>query len=336
MPIETNFAFNHEISVAKLQPIKNIHFPPGIFKPLQIDLLGRLRGLVGNTPAGKAQRTWKGAGFNLIWRPNFVDQPGEKDFFLQLNFTTETLAFTDITGNGIANRGFFQKDIVLGGVSYLQTIDDSFDQTGQHFEPGVWANVPATTAPKEPSTVVRMGSIPHGTTINLQGRAFSVDGPPVFETSSITPFTIGSPDDGKTGLVHFAEETLATPSTARTDLGRVAKLTQAELTNPNVFLIEAIKGQTILKTTVLQVNSDTTPPGSAPDAGGGTDNIAFLAGTAGKPNAVAPRVTATFWIEHVRDQNGKEFEQLQYTQRVLLDFNGLHWPHVTVATMTIA
>ena len=25
--------------------------------------------------------------------------------------------------------------------------------------------------------------------------------------------------------------------------------------------------------------------------------------------------------------------QLQYTQRVMLDFNGIHWPHVTVATL---
>jgi len=44
------------------------------------------------------------------------------------------------------------------------------------------------------------------------------------------------------------------------------------------------------------------------------------------------RVTSTFWIETVKGQYGKEFMQLQYTQRVLLDFGGLSWPHVTVAT----
>ena len=35
----------------------------------------------------------------------------------------------------------------------------------------------------------------------------------------------------------------------------------------------------------------------------------------------------------MRDHSGNEFDQLQYTQRVLLNFNGLSWPHVTVATM---
>jgi nucleoid-associated protein YgaU len=35
----------------------------------------------------------------------------------------------------------------------------------------------------------------------------------------------------------------------------------------------------------------------------------------------------------VRGRSGNELDQLQYTQRVLLNFNGLSWPHVTVATM---
>ena len=35
-------------------------------------------------------------------------------------------------------------------------------------EPGIWAHVPPTTNPNEPSTVVRMGSIPHGTVILAQ------------------------------------------------------------------------------------------------------------------------------------------------------------------------
>ena len=135
---------------------------------------------------------------------------------------------------------------------------------------------------------------------------------------------------------------LANPSTSRTALNRVAALTQAELSNPNLFLADAIKGQTILKMTVLDVTSNTPPadaappPKPVPDAGGGTDNIAFLAGATGGPNADVPRVTATFWIERVWDAHGKEFDQIQYTQRVLLDFNGLHWPHVTVATLTPA
>jgi hypothetical protein len=322
MPIETDFSFAQEPAAAHLAATT--------------DLLGLLRGFVGHHPAQKPQRTWKGAGFNMIWRPNFQNQSGTRDFFLELNFTEETLSFIDITGTGIANRGLLQTQIFLGGVSYLQTINDKFDHTGQHFEPGLWANVPATTNPNEQSTIVRMGSIPHGTTVNLQGRAFVVP-KPQFAAASITPFKIGSPDDGNTNLVHFDEEDLSKPSTSRTDIRRVVELTQAQLTNPNLFLEQAVAGQTFVSTTVLTVSSDASAAGSVPDVGGGTDNIAFLVGKgtppSNGPNANAATATATFWIEQIKDRNGTEFSQLQYTQRVLLNFNGLSWPHVTIATL---
>jgi hypothetical protein len=29
----------------------------------------------------------------------------------------------------------------------------------------------------------------------------------------------------------------------------------------------------------------------------------------------------------------REFLQLQYVQRVILDFDGVHWPHFSVATL---
>jgi hypothetical protein len=199
MPIETDFTFGHQIAQTARAAIP-------------ADLLGLLRGLVGNDPPlpKNPHRKWTGTGFNMIWRPNHGGQSGPNDFFLELNFTDETLEFTDITPpgpGGIANRGLLQNDIPLGGVAYLQTIKDSFDQTGQHFEPGVWANVPHTTNPDEPPTIVRMGSIPHGTTINLQGRAFSAPKPD-FPVASITPFRIGHPDQP----VPFPEQNLSTPS----------------------------------------------------------------------------------------------------------------------------
>ena len=321
MPIATDFSFAHDFAAAIMPQLRDMTAP--------VDLLGPLRPMVGPKPhdGRDAQRTWRGKGFNMIWRPNFGNESGPKDFFLELNFTDEELSFTEITGSGIANRGLVQGTVKLGGAAYVQSIKDSFDHTGQHFEPGVWAHVPATTGPSEPTTVVRMGSVPHGTTINLQGKAITAP-KPLFAPASITPFVIGSPDDGATGLVHFPEEILATPSTSRTPLARVAALTQAELSNPNLFLSQAIASQNILSTGVLILSSDTSVPGSVPNAGGGTDNIAFLG-----PNALAPKVTTIFWLERVRDHNGHEFTQLQYTQRVLLNFKGLSWPHITVATL---
>jgi hypothetical protein len=49
------------------------------------------------------------------------------------------------------------------------------------------------------------------------------------------------------------------------------------------------------------------------------------------PNAVAASATATFWLETLAGQS--EPTRLQYSQVVLLDFNGFSWPHVTVATL---
>ncbi len=313
MPITSAFKFAH----ANLQPVTN-------------DLLGLLRGFVGSRPGDKPSRKWQGQGFNMIWRPNH-GQSGSKDFFLELNFTDETLEFTEIPG-GIANRGFLQDDITLGGVSYLQQISDSFDNSGQHFEPGLWAHIPATSGPQEPESVVRMGSIPHGTTINLQGLAISAPAP-LIQPASITPFQIGNPAN----LIHFPEEILGSVTSSRTDLSRVAALDQAHLANPNQFLLDANAGLTFVNTTVLIISSDNSQPPGAPTPGGGTDNIAFLQGTqTGGPNADAAQVTAIFWIEEIQGQNGGDnILQLQYTQRVLLNFNGLSWPHITVATLRL-
>ena len=157
---------------------------------------------------------------------------------------------------------------------------------------------------------------------------------PQFDVASITPFKVGHTDQ----LIHFSEENLSAASQSRTPLNRVAGLTQAQLDNPNLFLSTTISPQTILSTTVLRVTSDTRVPGSIPNVGGGMDNIAFLTGVgappAGGPNAIAAFAEATFWIERVSGEYGNpDFNQLQYTQRVLLNFNELSWPHITVATL---
>jgi hypothetical protein len=342
MPIDTDFKFGHVVAA-----------PQGLAPGLApTDPRGLLAGFVGNLPLAlpgqdNPLRSWSGQGFNMIWRPNFGGQSGTQDFFLELNLTQETLSFTDITGSGqnigIANRGALQSDILLGGIAYLQQVTDRTTGVGQHFEPGVWINVPSTTAPAAPGSVVRMGSIPHGTTINLEGVVFTAPAP-VFASSSITPFKVGSPDDGVTGLATppFPEQTLTNASTSRTPLTSVPGLTQDVMNNPNVLLQNAIAGQNITQTTVLIIASDPTllpsPVGPLPAhaaAGGGIADIDFLSGGVSTGfNANVLSTQATFWIETVLNPDGTQFLQLQYTQRVLLVFNGLVWPHVSVATLT--
>jgi hypothetical protein len=72
-------------------------------------------------------------------------------------------------------------------------------------------------------------------------------------------------------------------------------------------------------------------PGGGTLPGGGAANIAFLKGGPDGPNAVTAHVTATFWLQTF--QGHQEPGLLQYSQRVLLNFNDVSWPHVTVATL---
>ena len=106
----------------------------------------------------------------------------------------------------------------------------------------------------------------------------------------------------------------------------LAGVTQAMVDNPNSVLRSAIAGQHITATTTLHVTT-----GDAPVPGGGTANTAFLKGGGQGPNAVAASVAATLWLETIEGESAPS--QLQYSQIVLLNFNGLSWPHVTVGTL---
>src|ERR1700759_3062927 len=146
------------------------------------DPLGALAGLLG---------TWKGPGFNAIWRPHHPAR--QPDPFLALKKTDETLVFTRINGP-IPNRGLAMADIDMFGLTYMQQISESSTGAGLHIEPGIWAAVPHTTDPNEPASVVRMASIPHGTTILAQGGAQVIQGgPQTIPNNNFLPFFTGTP-----------------------------------------------------------------------------------------------------------------------------------------------
>jgi hypothetical protein len=277
---------------------------------------------------------WVGKGFNQIWRPFH----GSTDRFLELNLTEETLEFSEGVG-AIPNRGLLQPDIELAGIHYLQQVKDVLAGVGIHVEPGFWVTVPLTTNPAEPATVARMASIPHGTTVHAQGTATAVNGGPIIHPVSIRPFPIGGAPPPNTAIAFppFNEANLSVPTPFRLPNPVPPSITQAMVNNPNSVLTAAIAGQKIIHTTVLTINTKapaTPPPPTAPNVGGGADNIAFLRGGPAGPNADAAQMTATFWIERVAaGPHGPAFLQLQYTQTVMLNFNRLSWPHVSVATL---
>jgi len=259
---------------------------------------------------------WTGSGFNLIARPHFG--PGS-DFFLELNLTAETLQFTTI-GSPIPNRGSDQADINLRGVTYLQQISDAKTHGALHIEPGIWLQIPATTAPTEPESVSRLACVPHGDAACAIGTAPRVSGKPKIEPVNTVPFGEGQKMPAPGTPNSFPEYDLSKPSNFRTNSSLLVGITQDMVTDPTVALRHALHEQTILETQTLSVTSHK-------DKGGGVQNIPFV-----MQNANASFMSALFWIERVQGPNGI-FLQLQYVQTVLLDFKGLRWPHVSVATL---
>jgi hypothetical protein len=317
--------------------------------------------------------TFSGPGFNTIFRPDLGSPTplpkkiGPSDNLLELNLTTQTLSFSRPMGT-IPNRGEVTPDIFLNGVTYLLTVTDvthPAKPVGIHFEPGMWMHVPPTKDPAEGATLVRMASIPHGTTVCAQGTWRTFSGPPSIPPVSITP-NIGP----------FPSQTASNADTARIpqDLSAFIKdgsITQDILTDPNTVLRNATAHQKILSTTALGV---ATNP-SSPLFGGGNDNIAFLLGddTVSRPNSQSVEMSSFYWIETVQhvitvpawtpgqppltipaDTSGgppavfsvhpptaitrpREITvtstQIQFSQKVILNFNGILWPHISVATL---
>lgn len=276
--------------------------------------------------------TWTGQGFNAIWRPHDITNSGQ-DRFLELNLTSETLVFTEINGD-IPNRGLLMPDIAMRGLTYMQQISERNNPAqGLHIEPGIWAHVPQTSNPAEPRTVVRMASIPHGTTILAQGRGTVVPGAPSIPNNNIIPFDVGTPPLPNSAFGQqeaiFTELNLSVPTPFRFE--SPGGVTQQMVQNPNSVLQHAIQGQTIEQTLTIFITTNHTPV-----KGGGTANTAFLQAATFPPggNAKCVEMTATFWVEQVKGQPGQPDKlQLQYSQLVQLDFNGRRWPHVTVATL---
>jgi hypothetical protein len=278
--------------------------------------------------------TWVGRGFNAIWVPRW---PGSGHFLL-LTLTDEALSFSRIPGI-VPNRGFLQDDIGMTGLTYMQQISDP-DGNGLHIEPGIWLTAPQTTAPNIPPTVVRMASIPHGTTVVLQGPASPPsDGPPPLGQLPVDlrpmPINLGPPVSAGAPIDMPELDLSQTPQTRTSPLP--PEISQPVLSNPNSLLqvqndALTTQGYTISATTTLEVTSTDVPV-----IGGGTDNTAFLSGpnpNNEEGNASANVVSATVWIETVTPPAGEAgFTQLQYSQTVMLDFGDQRWPHVTVATL---
>lgn len=282
-----------------------------------------LRGTWSNVP------NLIGRGWNMIALP-FAPPEGGPPYRLLLNQYNEALRF-DVVDKGVPNRGILpgpvNNDQLLVAIDYEQTIrqirvDDRPESTlrgdrggGIHHEPGLLLQMLNEFTGE--NDVARLATIPHGDALLALGRADVVNGPPVIPDISGLP--IGATTDLNSRYLapykHFHDNLFEQ---------------RFDPTVPNALLNEANKGVNIVKTTVLDFDTQLET--------GGILNIPFVVRQA---NATSMR--STFWIQELaeKDAHGNPKRRLQYSQVVMLDFfartdgtDGLiAWPHVSINTL---
>jgi hypothetical protein len=349
-------------------------------------------------PLASLAGSWRGNGFNAIWRP---DNPESEPFtqikrYLELNLTSESIDFHVIPGV-VPNRGLGpQEDLHLYGLHYLQRVSDAdvppVTTAGQalHIEPGLFMSVPESEHVKE-DTIVRLASIPHGVSVLMQGKnpgtqptAGEPEIPPIFPIANLPHFNPVSPEGhgiqpveipapaGK-GEEHNVPENLDTAADGpgSQSNGPFPADFQGFVNDPNVVLRNAIANQTILGFIAIELSTENVDSsiGNIPFLGipniGQEPGVPAQASNPLNANAFVYSAAATFWIEWVAfdtpnaakhggpsglaagaaDGASKAIEpfagkpnylQLQYSQVVILIFNKVLWPHVTVATLTLS
>ena len=304
--------------------------------------------------------------------PNPANGPNDNILEINLTEETLAFskALGSIPNRGMVQGDAFLNGIPY--VQKINDVSVPANPVGIHFEPGVWLSVPATTVPEEGATIARMASIPHGTTIEAQGTSFTVAGGPHIDPVNITPFPIGNPGHPIKFPSQTATNagTFRLPQDL-TDFIAAGTITQPILDNPNIILKNRADAQNITSTTVIQITTNPADPlfGGGTD----NIAFLLGDKNATGPNADAIQLSATFWIETVTEKitvpaytahrpvivhgatsAGKpvvsfavtsnkpaaedttidvSYTQIQYTQTVLLNFNHLTWPHVSVATL---
>jgi hypothetical protein len=310
--------------------------------------------------------SWRGAGFNAIWRPDNPESdpitvpPDQTKRFLELNLTNDSFDFQVIPGV-VPNRGLNpQPDLSLYGLHYLQRTSDAdpapsptvnppgYSQTaGQalHIEPGLFMNVPASLPSSgdgvppivNKDAIVRMGSIPHGVTVMMQGPnpgTKPILGKPIIPPC--TPFTgypslspipfpglytvppqpppvPPGPNPPGVGIqpivlgggqhvvpeINIAVDTLVPPSQSS---GPFPPSFQGFVDDPNSVLRDAIAHQDILGFIAINLTTDTLSPDGFPTLGVGSlyetvSNIPFLGVATRTPPPALPIPPVTVAME---------------------------------------
>jgi hypothetical protein len=302
-----------------------------------------------------------------------IPAPGDNLLELNLTSETLSFnaSLGSIPNRGMLQDDLFMNGVPY--VQSINDVTNPAPPTGIHFEPGIWLSVPATTDPQEPISVARMASIPHGTTIIAQGVVLpTTNGPPNIQPVDITPFPIGGGAPIRFPSQTAATQATARIPQDLTPWLNAGTITQGLLDDPNQMLRKAISVQKILSTTTMIVSTNPKSPlfgggtsniafllgnaaGNPANANAIQMDAIFWIETVehqlhidfpngSEPTTIQPRgapfglPVPTFLLDPPVQLTGPKIikvtsTQIQYSQKVILNFNGLSWPHVSVATL---
>lgn len=255
--------------------------------------------------------TWTGSnGVNLIAVP---DQKG--DFTLLIAPYSETLTVNAVPAT-TPDRGL-QTIQQIPTLSYNTTINNAQDQSLMHVENGFWELMDSVV--NNGFDIFRLATIPHGNSLLAMGNSSVIAGPPAIDTT-----LNAEPLGDLPALNGYTDAYIGPPA-----------LPGFLPTSPNQYLVDYLNkqlasGLTVSSTTVLQISTQNQ---------GGVNNIPFLGS-----NVNATQFDATFWLETLVDAKGNTTQQLQYSQRILLQFpirsnmsgQTITWPHINVNTLTLS
>ena len=242
----------------------------------------------------------------------------------------DTFTFTKIRGP-VMDRGDSEAKTYMHGFNYEQKAYDQSTGHLLHTESGSWMDVPVSR--ESDPAIQRMGTVPHGNAFLMQSTFIGKKkGAPIIEDVSVLPFSsdntssddssssttsaVGSSSTGTSGGV-AAEETDYSDPITKAALPPGIK--RKDVLNPNRLLRRAHKSLNIRSTRVINVSSLTA---------GGIVNSDYI-----KKNTNTTSVEGNFWLLRLKKEDGSKSWAIQYSQTVMLEFDGRKWPHVVCGTL---
>lgn len=286
---------------------------------------------------------WEGEGFNMLAVPDRTESPQEYRIIAQkyketLEFCRITELAPDDSKDGVPNRKLDLTQFV-SALEYTQHVVN-MDGDAIHHENGLWLMLDDTPSP---SRIARQSSVPHGNSLLAPGKALVVDAPvinPVCVLPSIVQAKIREKMKSGMSLEQACEAVVNDDQCGYLQpYFEENKKFQSEgvdyFLNPNKLLADHNSNLNITSSTVFDLDTKSET--------GGVLNIPFFRPPQpGQPvnNFITcPALTSTFWVNTIKNADGSESKQLQYTQDSTIEFfqagpNSLiTWPHIDVANL---